>query len=65
LKKFVEFKSDFFEFVLSRFIDEILLAKEIRSDSPMIVSGEGFSPSYGAVQQRQATRQRTILKCAS
>jgi len=61
----VGFKSDFFGLVLSRFIDERLLAKEIRSDSPMIVSGEGFSPSYGTVQQRQATRQRTILKCAS
>ena len=47
------------------FIDERLLANEIRSESPMIVSGDGVSPSYGTVQQRQATRHRTILKCAS
>ncbi len=61
----VGFKSDFLILLLSRFIDERLLDNDIRSDSPITVSGDGFSPSYGAVQQRQATRQRTILKCAS
>ena len=58
-------KSHFFEGLLSIFNDERLLDNEIRSESPMIVSGDGVSPSYGTVQQRQATRQRTILKCAS
>jgi hypothetical protein len=53
------------ELLLSIFNDDILLANEVKSVSPRIVSGDGVSLSYGAVQQRQATRQRTILKCAS
>jgi hypothetical protein len=57
--------SIFFGLLLSVFNEEMLLANEIKSVSPIIASGEGVSLSYGAVQQRQATRQRTILKCAS
>ena len=46
-----------FESLASICIDERLLVKDIRSESPTIVSGDGVSPSYGAVQQRQARRQ--------
>ncbi len=44
-EELVGVKSDFFEWWLSIFRDERLLANDIRSVSPMTVSGDGFSPS--------------------
>ena len=35
---------------------------DIRSECPMIVSDDEFSPLHRAVQQREARRQRTTLK---
>jgi hypothetical protein len=66
-KYYLLYDSIFFELLLlssSIFNDEILLANEIKFISLRSVSGEDISPSYDAVQQRQATRQRTILKYA-